>query len=538
MYRNHIPAILLCCLISVYCLNARGQNVAVNSTGAAPHTSAMLDVSSNNKGFLPPRMTWTQIQAIPNPAAGLVVYDTGLKALRMFDGTAWIVLSAKQESLGDAPGSFSITPTGGTGILGVQDMYMRADKSVIVAGYVIGTGSIGTYSFTANGPYDMFLARLDSLGNVVWAQLIGGPGGDGAICVTVDASNNIYVGGSFQLTMDFDPGPGTQNLTSAGNADGFIAKYSSTGAWMWSQRVGGTTFDEVTNILTDGTNVYAAGRFTGSATFNPTPLTSFGADDIFLARYQASDGNMGSGWAIRIGGTNNESLSGMKLYAGNVLLNGGFQLTCDFGGMTRTSNGSYDGFYATYNSFGGLLNVAQIGGTGSDGLGGITSDAGGNIYITGTFNTTVDFDHGAGTQNRTSAGGSDLFVAKYTSGGAFSWVRTFGGTGEEYATGNFLEIDNTSNIYFASSFAQPVTYTPFPLVPYAANDIALIKMNTDGTILWVQQAGGPGSDSFSGLAVAPDGRLMFTSMYYSVSPGLTFKKTKTYSRFDILRYEE
>jgi hypothetical protein len=60
--------------------------VAINTDASVAHSSAILDIKSNNKGFLPPRMTWPQIQAIQNPATGLLVFDEGLKAIRMFNG--------------------------------------------------------------------------------------------------------------------------------------------------------------------------------------------------------------------------------------------------------------------------------------------------------------------------------------------------------------------------------------------------------------------------------------------------------------------
>src|SRR5688500_2132361 len=81
--------------------------VSINNDRALPHASAMLEVKSNNKGFLPPKMSWPQIQAIQNPATGLVVFDEGLKALRIYDGVKWVVIGPKEYELTDPPGDFS-----------------------------------------------------------------------------------------------------------------------------------------------------------------------------------------------------------------------------------------------------------------------------------------------------------------------------------------------------------------------------------------------------------------------------------------------
>ena len=535
MKLNTLPVSLVCCLtIICFCFNAGSQSVGINPSGAAPHSSAMLDVSSNDKGFLPPRMTWAQIQAIPNPATGLIVYDIGLKAIRLYNGSSWVVLSERVESFSDGPGNFTAIPTGGNGFIGVQDMYIRADKSVGIVGYVSANASIGSYNFTPSG-VDIFMALLDSVGNVTWAQMLGSTGSDNALGVTFDASNNMYVCGSFQGTVDFDPGVGIQNLTVLAGTDGFYAKYTNSGALVWAKRTGA----QATEIVTDGTNVIVGGVFAGTRNFNPTSLTAFGGNDIFLAKYQASDGNIGTGFAIHIGSsTGNESLSNLKLYGGNPILCGSFEGVCDFNGMTRTSNGNTDGFYATYNSFGGVASVTQIGGASNDNIAGIASDASGNVYITGYFYLTVDFDPGAGTQNRTSAGASDLFVAKYNSGGAFVYVRTFGGVTDESPIDHYFEIDNNSNLYLMGFFNFSASFFPFSFTTYGSFDVALVKLNSSGTILWAQQAGGTNLDSPGGLSVSADGKLIYTSVYYSGLPGLNFKKIRTYKSFDIMRYEE
>src|SRR6185503_3015393 len=207
-------------------------------------------------------------------------------------------------------------------------------------------------------------------------------------------------------------------------------------------------------------------------------------------------GNIGTGFAIHIGSsTGNESLSNLKLYGGNPILCGSFEGVCDFNGMTRTSNGNTDGFYATYNSFGGVASVTQIGGASNDNIAGIASDASGNVYITGYFYLTVDFDPGAGTQNRTSAGAADLFVAKYSSGGAFVYVRTFGGVTDESPIDHYFEIDNNSNLYLMGFFNFSASFFPFSFTTYGSFDVALVKLNSSGTILWAQQAGGTNLDS-------------------------------------------
>src|SRR5213078_3522456 len=80
-----VPAIALFCFF----VSGHSQSVAINTDGTVAHSSAMLDVSSTTKGFLPPRMDSTQRNAIVSPAMGLTIYNTSIGAFQVYNGTAW-----------------------------------------------------------------------------------------------------------------------------------------------------------------------------------------------------------------------------------------------------------------------------------------------------------------------------------------------------------------------------------------------------------------------------------------------------------------
>ena len=87
----------------------------------------------------------------------------------------------------------------------------------------------GTFNLTSVGGEDIFVSKLDSDGNLVWARSVGSSGNDNARGITVDASGNVYTTGNFWYTADFDPGTGTFNLTSFGGLDAYVSKLDPTG---------------------------------------------------------------------------------------------------------------------------------------------------------------------------------------------------------------------------------------------------------------------------------------------------------------------
>ncbi len=332
-----------------------------------------------------------------------------------------------------------------------------------------------------------------------WAKKIGGTTNDYGQSIKVDASGNVYTSGLFQGTVDFDPGTGTSNLTSAGSTDVFISKLNASGNFVWAKRMGGTLNDYGASIIDASGNVYTSGWFQGTADFDPGAstynLTSAGDSDIFISKLDDS-GNFV--WAKRIGGTSADGAWMLALDAsGNIYTTGRFQGTVDFdpgaGTSNLTSSGNRDIFVLNLDNSGNFVWAKSMGGTSNDLGKRIAVDASGNVYTTGVFLGTADFDPDPSvTYNLTSAGGYDIFVSKLDASGNLVWANRMGGTADDASQGFVLE--TSGNVYTTGAFSGTADFDPgsgtYNLTAASLWDAFISKLDASGNFVWAKRMGG------------------------------------------------
>ncbi|WP_193188552.1 hypothetical protein [Nisaea sediminum] len=417
--------------------------------------------------------------------------------------------------------------TGGTGSDFGNAIQVDSSGNSYVTGYFNGTVDFdpgaGITNLTSAAGDDIFIAKYSSSGELVWAKSVGGTSTDQALSITIDSSGNSYLTGKFAGTADFDPGPGTTNLTGSG-FDIFVAKYDSSGNLVWANKAGAGGNDEGVSIAVDGSgNSYAAGTFRFTVDFDPgagtTNLTSLGQDDIFIAKYDSSGALT---WANRIGGTSHDTIGSINVdNAGNHYVSGSFIGTVDFDpgagttNLTSAGGGNPDIFIAKYDSSGALVWAKNVGGTTSDKALASALDSSGNSYVTGFFNGTVDFDPGAGISNLTSSGLTDIFIAKYDSSGNFVWARSTGGTNDEQ--GVSIAVDGSGNSYATGKFAGTVDFDPGAgttnLTSSGSDDIFITKYDGSGNFVWARSVGGTGSDLANSVKVDSSGNTYLTGYF-------------------------
>ena len=265
------------------------------------------------------------------------------------------------------------------------------DGNIYITGYFEGSIVFGgSKSFSSRGKSDMFIAKYDSKGKLLWADRAGGDLFDGGNSVAVDKDGNILVCGFFEEKIKF----GNKTIESSGYRDVFLAKYNPKGEVLFVKQAGSPEADDFAyGVAADrSANIYITGMCSGSTVFDDKQLRNTGNFDIFLAKYSA-DGKVL--WARQAGGKLGDAAYGISI-AGDesIYLTGYFKDVAKFdtisiGTADKTDD---DIFVARYNPKGKIIWVKQAGGSQRDYGFSISNDRVGNSYITGYFSGKCGFD--------------------------------------------------------------------------------------------------------------------------------------------------
>jgi hypothetical protein len=257
-----------------------------------------------------------------------------------------------------------------------------------------------TYTLNSTASDAIFISKIDADGNFVWAKAIGGtPNSNFGNSIKVDAAGNSYIAGFFNDTTDFDPGIGVANLISIGIIDAFILKLDMNGNYLWVKSFGNTLYNRANALELDQLgNVLLTGYFVGTVDFDPSPnvfnLNTNGIGDVFILKLDPA-GNFV--WAKNIGGFYFDIGNCITADAnGNVYIVGEYEGTVDFDPSANTFNLTPDTGVGTFllklDATGGFIWAKNLGGSTANIGRSIAVDNNGNIYATGYFSKTSDFD--------------------------------------------------------------------------------------------------------------------------------------------------
>jgi hypothetical protein len=368
-------------------------------------------------------------------------------------------------------------------------------------------------------PFYQTMAQI----NYQWAKSMGGTGADYASYMVTDHAGNVYVTGYFNGTVDFDPSPDTAALTSAGQADIFIAKYDALGNYIWAKRIGNIENDEARSIAPDGSgDILITGYFEGPVDFDAGPgisnLISNGGPDIFIAKYDTAGNYV---WAKGIGGTNTDIGTAVTTEVNdNVLVTGWSSNVVDFdpgpGVFYLYSGGD---FVLKLNSSGDFVWVRGSNLCYTRGWS-IKCDKDGNVYAAGDIypcplmNSETSEDSIGKYLPPYSY--PTMYILKLNATGNFLWMDTIFAN-SSYLTGPSLALDSCNNVYLTGFFMGTYYFDPANNLQYLSSnggyDIFIAKYDSTGNYSWANKIGGSSDDRGSTIALDTLGNIYIAGYF-------------------------
>lgn len=462
--------------------------------------------------------------------SGGIDFDPGSGEFILENNYDFDIFIAKYSSTGDLLYAKSIA---GPNYEQVTSISIDGNGNLIVCGNFYESIDIdptsSQYILEANGEPDIFIAKYDASGNLLYGFHLGSEGGCWSKAST-DEDNNIYVCGTFQNEMDADPGPGVDILTTSQFRSIFFAKFDSEGNYIFARSLegDGEDFDLVDSETDKYGNIFLSGYFWGTLDFDPgTNVEALYSDkeSTFFAKYNTTGQLI---FVKNLVCTEYSLIRDFYITSENdIILTGNYADTIDFdGGLSNyllTATADANGFLARYDSLGNLKKVVPLSIISGYCAGWkLTSKDGSEIYITGSFESTIDFDPGPGEALKTSNGAADIFLAHYDTDFNYIDAVTIGGS--EWDDSYSCSITPEGDVYITGSFSLAADFDPGEdeaiLSSTGYEDIFLAKYTTT-TVGTFQPAV---SHSPSTLSIHPNP----TSETLTLNAGIVFQQARVY----------
>lgn len=361
------------------------------------------------------------------------------------------------------------------------------DGNVYVTGWFYSSSvTFGTYTLT-NSYYtgkDIFIAKYDINGNVVWAKSAGGNNDDYATSIKVDNSGNIYITGYFNSdSLNI----GSITLLPLNGSTIFFAKYDNNGNVLWAENVSEAHYNGSSAITVDSDEyIYLTGEYSNG------PVNDL---DILIRKYNQNGNEI---WTKSPQGLHDDYSNSVSVDTfGSVLIAGSFEsLNLKFGSITLVNYGYNDIFLAKYDVNGNVIWAkSPLWGNNEDEANSIIVDDLGNIYVAGSY-ASDSISFGNITLINASSGlfgREDIFIVKYSADGNALWGKRVGGLNKDEA--NSITVDASGNIYVTGSFtSDSITFGDITLTNageggYGQDDIFLAKYDANGNVLWATSIG-------------------------------------------------
>jgi hypothetical protein len=369
-------------------------------------------------------------------------------------------------------------------------------NAIVVGGFETNT-IFGNTALTSNGSYDIFIVKYSPSGAVIWAKGYGGTGFEVGNSVDCDPQGNIYITGNYYGYGNFGGGEiGSTN----GMQNGFIAKYTNNGDYLWSNKIGSNRYVTSNKICVDNNgNAYICGAFNTNMSFTSSiNLTTEGSQDIFISKYNIHGECI---WAKTAFGYTEEEALGICLdnSQNNLVVTGYFRtnLIYSTSNTDLSSAGMQDIFIGKIN-----LSTTQwewiksIGSATWDMGLDVTASQDNHYYMTGYYNDP------------------DVLATKFDENGAIIWLKTGGGLLDDMGFG--IKIDGDGLVNVAGRFTNTMKFGTGQLMTCnGATDAFILKLDPlTGDNLWQKQIGGTDYEQIVSMAKAPNGNIFTTGYFF------------------------
>jgi len=377
-----------------------------------------------------------------------------------------------------------------------------ASGNVVMVGRFTGSTSFGGAMLSSAGGFDGFVAKYASDGTHLWSKRFGSPGSDQSNDVAVDQYGNVIVVGSFEQNVNF--GGGTRAAT--GMQDVFVAKYAPDGTHLWTLTAGGVEWDQALAVDVDGGgNVVVGGSFRETVSFGGPSLSTSGDNvvDLFVAKYTQDGAHV---WSKSFRANYAGEVRGVAADAsGRIAVTGFFDGTVDFGGGVVSSyQESKDAFVALLSPTGAHLWSRSFGNSFDDFGEGVAIDGTGSVVVAGRFSVQANF--GGGSLQADAAGNVFVakYASSGAHQWSHAWGGLLDAdSASDVAIGAGDAVIVTGS--FAASSSLRADFGGTPMAGAGGRDVFVAKYSSGGTHVWSAGYGGSGNDDGMGIAVAPTG---------------------------------
>lgn len=506
--------ILLLIIISVPVLSVNAQNVGIGTT--TPQASAQLDVSSSDKGFLPPRMTTSERNAIANKAAGLMIFNTSTSCIEVYNGANWINLCSSLPS-----SEITHTLIGGN-----QDDFAYHIRQTSDGGYIIGGTSASSQNGDAtpenHGGSDCWVVKLSAGGNIEWNKMYGGSADD-ELRQIVPTSDGGYIFCAYTESS----ADGDVWQTSHGGFDSWIVKLDASGDTTWTKLIGGDQGDFANSIQQTADGGYVVAAFSFSSDIGDITDPSNGLSDYWVVKLNASGTIV---WDKLLGGAGEEQVYAVRQAADGGYIVSGYSTSSASGNVTGTIHGVFDFWVVKLTGTGTISWNTLIGGTQEQIASNIEQTAdGGYITIGKTLSGA------SGNITGTNHGQNDFLIVKLNSSGAVSWTQILGGAGEDFAAS--LKQTSDGGYIVAGTSSSSATGNVSD-ASHGLEDAWIVKLNSTGNITWNKLFGGTDSDFATSIQITTDGNYIISGYTMSSASGTVIGTNHGANDYWVLKLDE